>query len=386
MKSDITVCTIIAKNYLAQARTFASSFRAQHPEIPIHVLVADQIDGRFDPKNEIFTVVSLDELGFEDGDSLTFKYTLLELSTAVKPQFLTLLFRRGFKKVLFFDPDILITNPLDNLFAELDTADAILTPHIITPIPGKEPAEQGFLTSGIYNLGFVGFRSTPDVEKFLTWWHKRLMNYCIVRTNRGLFVDQKWADLLPAFIEKTRILRYPGYNVAYWNLHERTVSRLGDTWLVNDVPLCFYHFSGYNPDLPLIISKHDSHFDFENKPELRELFEEYREKMISNGYRDVRKWPYAFGFYNNGKAIANEERLIYSVEYQKHSFGNPYTTESKSSFYHTARLKHRVFRAVKKGLIDILRSSWFQQHKGKLKKYVSPEMSAFCKNILFGQF
>jgi hypothetical protein len=63
----------------------------------------------------------------------------------------------------------------------------------------------------------------------------------------NIYVDQRWLDLAAASSQLIGVMRDPGFNVAYWNLHERALRRNGlDKWTVNDSPLKFFHFSGYD--------------------------------------------------------------------------------------------------------------------------------------------
>ena len=39
----------------------------------------------------------------------------------------------------------------------------------------------------------------------------------------GLFVDQRWVDLVPALFDDYVVMKRAGLNVAYWNLHERSI-------------------------------------------------------------------------------------------------------------------------------------------------------------------
>jgi hypothetical protein len=55
---------------------------------------------------------------------------------------------------------------------------------------------------GIYNLGFCALRDTSQTRRVVAWWGRRLENDCVIDFARGIFVDQKWADYFPAFIEK----------------------------------------------------------------------------------------------------------------------------------------------------------------------------------------
>ena len=72
-------------------------------------------------------------------------------------------------------------------------------------------------------------------------------SFCHNQIDCGLFTDQRWVDLAPAFFEGLKILRDPGYNVATWNLTHRTVAGSLESGLtVNGRPLCFFHFSGFD--------------------------------------------------------------------------------------------------------------------------------------------
>ena len=83
---------------------------------------------------------------------------------------------------------------------------------------------------------------------------------------RGYFVDQRWMDLAPGLIPSLFVLRDPGYNVAYWNLSSRDVRRTGDGYTVNGRPLRFFHFSGYDPAQPQLLSKHQDRIELDASP------------------------------------------------------------------------------------------------------------------------
>jgi len=59
-----------------------------------------------------------------------FKYSILELSTAVKPYAFEYLFRsHSPDRIVYLDPDIRIYSPLCKVVDALETADIVLTPH-----------------------------------------------------------------------------------------------------------------------------------------------------------------------------------------------------------------------------------------------------------------
>ena len=186
------------------------------------MLLVDEIDGHFDPATPSRSRSSrIDQLGVPNLVGMCFRYTVLELNTALKPSFLAHLFaRHGFEKVVDFDPDILVLGDLDRLLARLDEAAIVLTPHLTAPLPddGLTPSEINILQAGTYNLGFIALRAGRSAERFLAWWEDRLADRCSIPVARGMLVDQKWIDLVPGFFDGVTIVRDPSCNAARWNL------------------------------------------------------------------------------------------------------------------------------------------------------------------------
>src|ERR1700710_995458 len=119
-------CTIIANNYLAYARAFTRSFLAQQPEGRVCVLIVDLPQPGHRYEDEPFAVVFADQLGIPSFPHVSFRYSILELSTAVKPYFLLHLHRTfGCDRVCYFDPDILVLGDLAGLYERLGQADVV---------------------------------------------------------------------------------------------------------------------------------------------------------------------------------------------------------------------------------------------------------------------
>ncbi len=197
------------------------------------------------------SLITLEDLGLENPQQWIFKHTLVELSTAVKGFALQkLLALPGCTEVLYFDPDIVVLSSLRRLLAEFANASILLTPHLAEPEITTDAIldnEFSVLRHGIYNLGFIGIKNSPEGRRFAAWWTDRLHHFCYDDIPRGIFTDQRWADLVPAYFADHKILRDPGYNVCTWNLTNRTVTgSLADGLLVNGEPIVFYHFSGFD--------------------------------------------------------------------------------------------------------------------------------------------
>jgi glycosyltransferase involved in cell wall biosynthesis len=285
----LRVCTIIARNYWAHARVLARSLREHNPSAHLAVLVVDP-----DPaclraaEREEFEVVVPSDLGIEQRElnRMAGIYNVLELSTALKPALLRTLLARD-EPVAYLDPDIEVFGSLEEAAEGAEADGLVLTPHVLGPLPLTEygPNELTFLQSGIYNLGFVAVG--PKGKQFLDWWDERLRRHCLISKEEGMFVDQRWVDLSPAFFTP-RVITDPGWNVAYWNLSTRRLSHGRAGYEVEGSPLRFFHFSGFDPHDPSVLSRFlgpDPEIDPPGDPVLAELCSSYADKVMRAGHR-----------------------------------------------------------------------------------------------------
>jgi hypothetical protein len=297
MTIAFTICSI---NYLAQARTLGDSLASTNPEILFVIGLVDNQEGvnfeqSYQPE---YPMVEIDKIGIEGFAEMADRYNITELNTAVKPFYFTYFFKQypQAQNVIYFDPDIIVYQPLTGLLNSLKNHEAVLTPHINTPIEDRQtPNELHHLNTGIYNLGFVAFRRSAVNTAFINWWEEKLRYECLIDLCNGLFVDQNWMNFLPVFVPDTYIERNPGYNAAYWNLHERTFSEHEKVFYVNDDnPLIFFHYSGYDPEKPAVLSKYQDRFQLSERKDAIPLFEIYRKSLIDNGNAYYRKFPCAY--------------------------------------------------------------------------------------------
>jgi hypothetical protein len=333
-RRSLAACTIISRNYLSHARILARTFLDHEPDGRFYLLVVDGLPA-VDPGPGI-RVVAPSELGLARFWEMCFKYNVVEFSTAVKPSLLSLLLDGyGEERVVYLDPDILVTAPLVEVHRALVDAALVLTPHILRPIPNdrKTPSERDILISGAYNLGFLGLRKSAEVEAFLAWWKDRLEDGCRIDVAGGLFTDQKWVDLVPSVVDGTSILRDETYNVAFWNLHERRIDNDGDTFLVNGRPLAFFHASGFDPERRLVLSKHQNRTHVEPGTPLAELLDHYADLQVEHGHRECSAWGYGYSHFENGISVNPLLRRLYLDldERSRARFGNPFATDRPES-------------------------------------------------------
>lgn len=338
--NEIAICTAVSKNYLAFARTFSKAVRLIHPKLRIFVLLVDQIGtNTFDPKEEPFDLILIDELdNIPNAQDFFFKYNTIELNTASKPFVFEYIFKKyGVQKLAYFDPDILVFDSLQKLWDLLDSHNLVLTPHITQPYPDKlNPSALGILQAGIYNLGFIGMANTPDTLTFLKYWQDHLYSYCFMKLEKGMHVDQNWVNFAPCMFEGVFILKDPAYNAAYWNLHYtgKQIYSKNNKYFIGDTPLVFFHFSSFKLNNLEGIATHQNRYTLNDFPNLRPLFETYRDLLLENNHEECLNWPYAYGFFDNGVKIAPIIRDMFNELHDKQpSATNPFETQSSGSFF-----------------------------------------------------
>jgi glycosyltransferase involved in cell wall biosynthesis len=320
----LNICTIIARNYLAQARVLARSFKQAHPDGDCTVLVIDDPAGYIDPAAEDFELLTLDDIGLPDAERMAAFYDVMELSTAVKPWLLrTLLARPGVDAVAYLDPDIQVFAPLNKIDEEAKRHGIVLTPHFTAPLPrdGRHPSEEDILLSGTYNLGFIGLGAGGTADALLDWWSERLENECLNDPANGHFVDQRWIDLAPGFWPDLFLLRETTYNIAYWNLPTRTLETDGAGYKVDGEELRFFHFSGYDPRRPGELSKHQNRIRLGADPGLQRICDEYGALLLECGYEEAAKWPYGWAETASGLKIDRIARGLFREGVESGRFG-----------------------------------------------------------------
>ncbi|MDQ3647021.1 MAG: methyltransferase domain-containing protein [Actinomycetota bacterium] len=334
------ICTIIARNYLAYARALATSFQSYHPDGTCSVLVIDDVDETLDDSTEPFAIVRPDELGLNRFEAMAAMYDVTELSTALKPWFLRLLLERtGGGPVSYFDPDIRFYAPIGHIDALAREHSLVLIPHVIDALPrdGKQPSEIDILASGTYNLGFIALTETSQTDWILDWWCERLRYDCVIDHALGLFVDQRWFDLVPTMASDVHILRDPDVNVAYWNLHARTLEAVdghSGGYTINGMPLKFFHFSGFDPDRPHLLSKHQSRIRLSEAPVLAQLCRDYSAELKSFDHERTKRYPYPYSMLSEGIELHRVLRALYREGERDGCFReSPFTPQGTAEFF-----------------------------------------------------
>ena len=297
MSTNFAACTIVAHNYLPQARILAESFKKFHPDSTFYIVIVDRpIEARL-VESDSFQVVAITDVDFgaEGFSHLAAIYDVTEFATSVKPFVLKQLVS-SHDCVFYLDPDIKIFASLLPLVEKTVELGWSLTPHSMKPIErnNRQPTEQEIKGAGIYNLGYVGV--SKQATEMLEWWAERLRRDCIIDVPNQLFTDQRWIDMAVG-IFPVHIERSTSYNVAYWNLDHRRLWKDGETYMVDDDVLRFFHFSGYDPLTPHWISKYQlgrPRVLMSDNAVMAELFVDYGDQMLAIREEIADSGPYGW--------------------------------------------------------------------------------------------
>ena len=238
---DFSVFTVCNVKYLDKVMVLAESLYKSNG-IKLDVFIFDK-QRTLNLDEKVCDIHWIEDLNIPNFHILSFKYSVIELTTALKP-YLALYILNSKKKVIFLDPDTKIFNDLSSISSTLESKNIMLTPHYFSPkINGLIDDEQ-LMRFGTFNLGFFGVNDSAESKRFLNWWSERCISNAFDDPQYGIFTDQKWVSIAPAFFN-LHISYDPGLNLSYWNLDEREITKNSNgDYVVNDeYPLLFFHFS-----------------------------------------------------------------------------------------------------------------------------------------------
>lgn len=313
--------------YLSRARVLAQSVRKFHPDWTLWAVISDRCpDGfEFGDTEPFDRVIWATDLFGEAGPAWFFRHNVVEACTGVKGRALqTILDAPDCGKVIYFDPDIAVFSDLSAIPDVLDDAAVALTPHQLHPETDDLAIRDNEIASlhyGTFNLGFLAIRNCATGRRVADWWAARLDDYCHDRLDIGVFVDQKWFNLVPCFFEGVEILRHPGYNVASWNISQRklAITREGDI-TVNGAPLGFYHFTKIGGDGDVMTRRYAA-----SNTDIHEIWTWYRLELERMAEPRIPPGWWAFGRFDDGQPVMDSMRRLYRARRDlQEAFPQPY--------------------------------------------------------------
>jgi hypothetical protein len=240
------VC-VTTRNYLHRTRVLFDSVTQHLPEAKRIALCADPVAGVLDPSKEAFEIVEAARLEIPRFPQWALALNPTALCCALKPHVIKFALKDvGIERVIYIDNDVHLYRKPTELLEKLNERSVVLTPHHLKPLKGgTRPDEAELRCGGIFNAGLIGFRKCAEAEQFVDWWANWLLDPRHVKVD--WCYDQGWLDYVPVYCPTSHVLMSKGYNVAFWNLRERSLHRSEDgPMFCGDEPLTAYHYSYYS--------------------------------------------------------------------------------------------------------------------------------------------
>lgn len=329
MNLDLAVVTCVSSDYLGYSRALIQSIRVVDPTTTIFVVVCDG-DGRdYLHLHNVHCISGL-ELGVTNWKRVAFQYTAFELSCALKPFALREVLNQGFDSVVYVDSDVYFKSSPRLILQEFKKGDVILSPHVRRPVPddGKIPQGEVFATHGVFNGGFMAIKNSQNSKQFLDWWGNACRKKCYIDVRGGVFVDQLCLNQAPIFFPGCVATLHAGINAAYWNLHERSIRFHGNMAFANEEPLVFFHFSGFEVDNEITLSRHQNRYRSSDSEGLQRLVREYKQLLDECGCKKKPEFNYAFETLSDGTRIRKTWREAIRLNYNElTSVEDPFSVE-----------------------------------------------------------
>lgn len=244
-KDERIYCTYFDSGYLSRALTLFESLREHGDDSKIIVLALDaQVQEFFDinPQTNIEVIsISILEVIEPRLPALKMSRSRMEYYFTCTPLLIKFALTQTTSSqalAIYLDADLYFFANPDRVLADLKGGDVGIIEHRYP----KHRAEK-LAKYGRFNVGWVGFRNTPEGRRVLDWYLEKTLDWCSDIPDSGRYADQGYLDWFPEF-EKVQVLTNPGFNVAPWNTSRHSLTLKNGEVVSDGFPLIFFHFHG----------------------------------------------------------------------------------------------------------------------------------------------
>ncbi|WP_298344863.1 glycosyltransferase [Ferrimicrobium sp.] len=313
--------TVATGATLPGAMALAKSLAESNPEVEMTIVRVDLLHQEEpladDGSHQLLHVVGLDTLPIDDVllFELTTVLSIEELGVVLRPWALALVLAGGARTALYLSPDSYVGGRLDDLFALADRHGMVVTPrfHSLPQRDGLLPTEEQILVDGFLEEGFLAISRRRAA--MLGSWQTRSLADFLSGAPEWPLGGRRWLDVL-VHTSDAHVLSDVGYALAHWNLHERRITRSGERYLVNGLPLRTLRFRGYCATTPWLLSEETTanpRVLLSESPELCELCGRYQE-ALSGVIEAVAVPIYLFDRLSDGTVLTPRLRHLFHRE------------------------------------------------------------------------
>lgn len=236
-------CTYFDHNYLRKGLAlYLSLRRCSRPQRAVLAVLAlsercEQILQRLALPDLL--VIPLRELEAEEPRLLTAKGNrkLVEYYFTLSPWLLQGALQRlpEAPRATYLDSDLYFFRSPQALWEEIGAAPMAFVEHRFAPAYADK------IGYGRFNVGWNTFDRSPVAQQALRWWGERCLEWCYDRIEGEKFADQGYLTTLERQFAGVHVLRYPGINLAEYNLDHLQLSLQGDGPWANGLPVIYWH-------------------------------------------------------------------------------------------------------------------------------------------------
>jgi hypothetical protein len=241
-------CTLFDSNYMSRGLAMYESLINKTPDSHLYIFPFDGIALDALKKLNLPRATIVAQAEFEDEELLRVKPTRsrAEYCWTCTPSIIRhCLLTYHLDVCTYVDADIMFYGDCTPLLEEMGSKDAMIIEHRYTPRVDSSA------TSGIYNVQFMPFRSTPAGMRVLNWWRDACIESCELNPAEGKCGDQKYLDDWTERFDCVHVLQHLGGGVAPWNIEQYTFieNAAGTTGFRKadnlKFPLVFFHFHAF---------------------------------------------------------------------------------------------------------------------------------------------
>ncbi|MCP3776381.1 hypothetical protein NLX71_24295 [Paenibacillus sp. MZ04-78.2] len=322
------ISTIVSGADLPKAVLMAQSVKQHMQNAVVVVCLAEEAPPQIDAIPYVDVLILAKHLGAPYFYQHLFKFTPMQCASALKGQLFRYLLSSfpNESHFIYVDTNMYITGPFSELSALLQTSHIILCPHLLEPVGCDAASEIGALRDGTFHGGLVAVKRSDEGERFVSWWVDVIASH-YEDPLQCVFMDQKWLNFVPACFDAA-VMRHPGYNVGFWNLHEskRRIVRAPHGYEVGGLPLrCINLFN-----LMGLLDQNLNAFIPDRSNSFYKLRHMYTTGLAAMSGIIPAQTSWSYDFYQSGERISDAARATYkAMPMEKQRDLNPFTVSNQ---------------------------------------------------------
>lgn len=243
--SDSAVfCTVFDQRYLSRGLVMVESIKPHLVFDQKIVILALDFESFSFLKNRFADEDSVEVVSFIDFPEVDFwairsTRTYKEFCWALGSVVSNVLLLSENKMTVYVDADTCFFSNPQSLLALCSNANASITPH---RFPKRLLSLE---VNGQYNVGWVSFTPTSIGIAISNGWRKQCEESTAYNAKEAIVGDQKYLDNWVDSYSGVLVVNDVGVNAAPWNHETHSIFQRDGEWFVDEVPLVFYHFHGF---------------------------------------------------------------------------------------------------------------------------------------------